>query len=92
MKIERFAVQACCGKTAISLKLSVPVSKDFIPLLVGKGYTEAVHFTKAGMLYIENANLIATGIFGSDSLQIKCKINNCAEFINAFEELLTNMG
>jgi hypothetical protein len=92
MKVERFAVQTCCGKTAISLKLSSPLSKDFLPYLVRNGYVEAKHFTKSGMLYVENINLIATGIFGSDNLQIKCKVNNCDNFLKDFEVLLTNMG
>lgn len=92
MKIERFGVKTCCGgKPSLVLKLSSSVSKDFIPLFVGSGYTEAKRFTEGGMLYVESVNLIATGVFGSDNLQIKCKVKDCDKFISAFEELLATM-
>lgn len=94
MKIERFAVQSCCGTASTALKLSGTLSKDFLPLLVDKGYTAPSHFTKAGILYVENEGLIATGAFGSNILQIKCRIarDKCSNYISAFEELLSTMG
>lgn len=93
MKITRFAVQSCCGSASIALKLEVPLSKDFLPLLIENGYTAPSHFTKAGILYIENEGIIGTGAFGSDILQIKCRISkdNCYKYVNAFEELLSVM-
>lgn len=89
MKIERLTVKSCCGKTAVAFKLDSPISKDILPLLIGKGFIEGKHFTAAGMLYVENAALIASGNFGSNILHIKCKVNDCIKFINDFEELLT---
>lgn len=89
MKVERFSVQACCGKTSVTLKLSSQISKDFIPLLVGNGYNEVKQFTASGMLYVENMNLIVSGVFGADNLQVKCKVKDCDKFINTFIELLT---
>lgn len=91
MKTERLSVLTCCGGTAISLKLSSPLSKDFLPLLVSGGFIEAKHFTKSGMLYIENNAITVTGNFGQNLVHIRCKINDCASFINTFEELLANM-
>lgn len=94
MKIEKFAVQSCCGTASVAFKLDTPISKAFLPLLVDKGYTAPSHFTKAGILYVENEGLIATGAFGSDILQIKCRIakDKCEKFINTFEEILIAMG
>ena len=91
MKVERMNIKACCGSVSTAFKIDVPLSKDILPLLIGKGFTEAKHFTKAGMLYVENDVVIITGPFGSNIIHIKCKINECANSLNSFEELLTNM-
>lgn len=88
MAVERFLVKACCGSTSVSFKIGSPLSKDFLPLLVGNGFTEAKHFTAAGLLYVENESLVVTGSFGQTLLQIKCK-KACEDSINSFEQLLT---
>lgn len=88
MKVERFLSKACCGTTAVSLKVDCSISKDFLPLLVGNGFTEAKHFTAAGLLYVENESMVVTGSFGQRLLQIKCK-KACEESINSFEKLLS---
>lgn len=94
MKIERFAVQQCCGTNAVALKLGSVISKNFLPLLVDKGYTAPSHYTAAGIFYVENEGIIASGAFGSNILNIKCRINkdNCQKYINSFEELIGAMG
>jgi hypothetical protein len=92
MKIERFAVKTCCGMMGVALKLSVVLSRDFLPLLVEKGFTEGKTLTKAGIFYVENKELIATGAFNSNILQIKCKVSNCTSSINIFEQILVTMG
>lgn len=92
MKTERFAFKSCCGTTSVAIKISSPLSKDFLPFLVDNGFTEAKHFTAAGILYIENTTMVVTGSFGSDTLQIKCKKGDkCEENVNNFEQLLTKM-
>lgn len=92
MKIERFITQACCGKTSVSLKIDKPVSKDFLPLLVSNGFSESTNFTKSGILYVENNDIIATGAFGTDRIQVKCKKSDCQENLNNFESLLQQLG
>jgi hypothetical protein len=91
MKFEKFAVHACCGTTAVALKLGAPLSPAILAFLVGNGYIESPNFTKAGILYVENEGLTVTGALGSDILQLKCKNNDCSKYISDFEELL-NMG
>jgi hypothetical protein len=88
MKFEKFAVYACCGTTAVSFKLGVPTTPDFLAYLVSNGYVESSHFTKAGILYVENDGIIITGALGSDFLQTKCKKGDCQKYISVFEELL----
>ena len=91
MKVERHTVTACCHKTGVTLKLSSQVSNSFIPLFVNNGFKEVKRFTASGMLYIESINLIATGVFGADNLQIKCKAKDCEPFINSFMKLLETL-
>ena len=92
MKIQRFITQACCGKTSVYFKIDKSVSKDFLPLFISNGFSELTNFTQAGILYIEDDYLIATGAFGTDKIQVKCKKSNCQENLNNFENLLNQLG
>lgn len=88
MKFERFSVKSCCGSSSISYKLYSTLHKDYLALFIENGFTEAKHFTESNILYIESANIIATGVFGSDKLQVKCKIKECEKYIENFEKIL----
>ena len=92
MQVERFTVQACCGRTSLILKTSRPIAASDITKLVSLGFTEAQHFTKAGILYVDNSDLIVTGPIGSDRLQVKCKVADCDKKVNDFEVLLQQLG
>ena len=92
MKFERFSIQACCGKKAIIFKIDQSIGGNLISQLIGLGYKEHTHFTKAGILYADNLDFIVTGPIGSDKLQVKCKSGNCDQKLNDFEALLTQMG
>jgi len=91
MKVEKFVVKACCGKTSTAFRINKTLSKDFLALLVTKGFTELKHFTAAGILFVENQTLQINGPFGTDILNIRCKVSDCNKFINDFETLLTSM-
>jgi hypothetical protein len=62
--------------------------------LVSNGFTEAKHFTKVGMVYVDNPALIVSGSIGADRLNAKCKNKdaNCDKILNDFEELLLKLG
>lgn len=92
MKVERFLIQACCNKTQIVFKLDKPVDQGLLDILKSNGFTEAPHFTKAGMLYADSSELIVTGPFGGDKLNAKCKKQDCAQSLNDLEALLIRMG
>lgn len=94
MKAERFNVQACCGKTSIIYKIDEPLAHKHMESLIKSGFVEAKHFTKAGILYVDNLDFIVTGPFGSDRLQVKCKVKSaiCNEKLKDFEELLAQIG
>jgi hypothetical protein len=91
-KAERFTVQACCGRTNIIFKIDRPVDKKLLEGLKSNGFTEASHFTQAGVLYVDNPDLIITGPIGSDRLQAKCKKADCNQILNDFEALLLKLG
>lgn len=65
--------------------------KSHLDGLVNLGFIEVAHFTKAGILYVDNQELILKGPFGSDRLQVQCKIANCDEKINDLEALLQQL-
>jgi hypothetical protein len=92
MKAERFDVKACCGKTSIIYKIDEPLSKKHLEALIRLGFKEHTHFTQAGILYADNLDLIVTGPFGSDKLQLKCKNAACNQKTNEFEVLLAQIG
>lgn len=92
MKIVRFAMQSCCGKPFVVFKTDQPITQDLLKSLVNLGFKGADHFLKAGILYVDNSDLIILSPFGSDRLQIKCKKVNCDQKIDDFEVLLQQLG
>jgi hypothetical protein len=77
---------------AIAFKLGAILTTDILVSLVNNGFTESKSFTKAGILYAENKEIIATGAFNTNILQITCKSANCTGSINSLEQLLATMG
>lgn len=92
MKVERFTIQACCGRTSQVFKTNRPVLGADIEQFKRLGFKEAINFTKAGILYVDNSDLIVTGPIGSDRLTVKCKIKDCTKIVNDFEVLLQQLG
>ncbi len=88
MKVQRFNIQACCGKKTLVFKTDKPLTKDVLQALINLGFRESPHFTKAGIIYVDNSDFVITGPIGSDKLQIKCRTLNCEDKINNLEQLL----
>jgi hypothetical protein len=91
MKIERISIQSCCGKKALIFKIDQPLSKDTLAFLIKNGFKETEHFTKAGILYVDNIDFVITGPIGANKLQIKCKVGDCEQKINNLEKLLSTL-
>ena len=94
MKVTKYSIQACCGRTAMIWKTDQPLSKDHITKLVNLGYVEQTNFTNAGMLYVYNPDFTLSGPLGSDRLTVNCKHKppGCDQKINDLEVLLRQMG
>ena len=88
MEVAKFSISACCGKTAVAFKVKPAISNDLLKFLLNNNFIENKQFTSAGILFVENKALIVSGTFGSDVLNIKCKISNCNQFVDDFEKLL----
>lgn len=92
MKVERFTIQACCGRKALVFKTDQPITKEHLAALVKLGFIEAEHFTKAGLLYVDNPDFTITGPLGADRLTVKCKQAECTQKLNDLEGLLQQLG
>lgn len=93
MKVERIIIQACCNKKQIVFKLDKPLNESIINVLTSNGFTANPNFTKAGMLYADNLDLIVSGPFGNNKINVKCKKEgDCEQILNDFEALLVRTG
>lgn len=91
MKAEKFSIQACCGKKAIIFKIDGIINNNLLNQFIRLGFKEYSHFTKAGILYVDNEEFIVTGPMGTDKLQVKCRKSNCDEKLNNFDNLLLQL-
>jgi hypothetical protein len=85
-------MKTCCGGVMYTLKTNEALSINLINTLTSKGFKESTHYTKAGILYMDNLDFIISGPLGSTKLQVKCKKSkDCDEKLNNFEALLLNL-
>lgn len=89
--IQKFNTKTCCGKTLVTWKLNIKVTKELIVFLK-TSFKEHEHFTKSGMLYMDNKDLVISGQIGSDSLQIRYKNKNCDQAVNDLESKISSYG
>jgi hypothetical protein len=93
LKVSRIISKSnckACGGKSIAFKLEKTLTKDILPLLKDK-YIVQDHFLLAGILYVENEGIIATGAFGSTTLQTSCKNSECSKYIDQLEGILVGM-
>jgi len=84
--------KSCCGKEVITLFLDTTLLKEHIASFVALNFTEKKHFTEAGIFYVDNEQLIITGPFGSNRLEVKCRTSLCREKIIELENNLNNLN
>lgn len=88
--IEKKSSFACCSSKSTFFKLSEPISNKLLSYLTDNGFNELKHFTKMGLLYVENQNLILSGSIGSNKIQVKCKKRDCDQYLLEAENLINN--
>lgn len=87
MELTKYSINSCCGKKSVIYKIDRPITNDLLNIFLSLGFKELSHFTKAGILYVENSDFIITGPMGSNKLQIKCRIANCDSKLQDFQTL-----
>lgn len=80
-----------CAKQQTIFEINFSLSEDQLEYFSNNNFIEGKSYTKTGIMYIEDANLIAIGPFGSNRLQIKCKNINCFASLDILESILKNM-
>lgn len=80
-----------CNKPQTLLETNFPFDKEHLVYFANNNFVEVKSYTKVGILYIEDANLVAIGPFGSNRLQIKCKNANCDASLANLENVIINI-
>lgn len=91
VKRSSFGSNCNCSKPQMLLEFNFSLSKDHIAYFTANNFSDTKSYTKVGILYIEDTNLIAIGPFGSNRLQIKCKNSNCNGSLAILENLIINI-
>lgn len=73
------------------LEVNFSLDKIHLNYFCNNNFSEVKSYTNVGILYIENATLVAIGPFGSNRLQVKCKSANCEGSIVNLENLIKNI-
>ena len=77
-----------CAKPQTTLQADFSFEIKHLQELLKNGFLENVSYTKLGIIYVEDDNLIGIGPIGGNRLQIKCKNENCNSSIDKIEEIL----
>lgn len=90
-EIKRLEVKSgckSCSNKQIIFQLGFALDKSHIQIFTDNGYILSKSYIDKGILYIENADISATGPFGSNRLQIRCKISSCNLETDKLENIL----
>lgn len=87
-RIESKANCSKCTKPQIIFEADFSFENKHLQLFIKNGFIENVSYTKLGILYVEDDNLVGIGPIGANRLQIKCKTAKCNESIDKIEDLL----
>jgi hypothetical protein len=91
VKVTKFEIEACCGKTKIVFRVSSPILPWVIAKLVSLGFKEHTDYSKRGILYVDNSDLILISPIGSSRIDIKCKNFDCKNKVSELEELISRL-
>ncbi len=92
IQISKREILSCCGKKQLIWRLNIALDKDQLPIFQQAGFSFVPAYIDAGMIYIEDKGLTATGVFGLNELTIKCKNKKCEESAAILERtILANL-
>ena len=90
--IEKREIKACCGKKQLIIKINIAFDKEHLSIFKQSGFPFLSQYFDAGMIYIEDSGLIATGTLGSNELRIKCKNQTCQKSISKLERIIAQFN
>lgn len=90
MKVTSDIIKSCCGGTTLMFRCDKTLTYEFITFMINIGFIEQSHFTKSGIIYIENDYMILQGPLYNTKLTVTCKKNKdiCINKINELEKKL----
>ena len=86
--IKKQTFKSCCGSKTVLLNLDKAVRKSQLHFFKDAGYLCPLNFENAGVFFVQQKTLIATGALGGLKLNLRCSGPDCDKQIAAFEELL----
>jgi len=92
-EIKKIVTKSCsaCSKGQILLQFDFPLDIAHKQFFADSKFIESKAYADRGILYVEDANLVAMGPFGSNRLNIRCKTNSCDDSVAIVEGILRNI-
>lgn len=91
MLIEKKEIKACCGRTQPLWNLSQPISLLLGENIQNSGFFSVPSYAKIGMIYLEDKNIIVSGVLGMTELTIRCKSKKCQDSLVILEKVILNV-
>lgn len=88
MAVKRQQVKSCCGSSSFIFETEKPIKKSQIAVFTQAGYFVPQNFLDAGIFYVQLGNMIATGSFGSNRINVRCNGPKCAEHFDSLSKIL----
>jgi hypothetical protein len=86
--IKKHTFKACCGSKVLVFETLKPIKKNMSASFKEAGYILFPNFEKAGIFYVQSANLIATCAYNTNKINVRCSGKDCEQKIVEFERLL----
>jgi hypothetical protein len=90
-KQNQIKAKCNCGKPQIIYEVNFPININTLQFFSKNNFIEKKSYTKIGIMYVENREMILIGTIGSNRIEIKCKVPKCNELLNSFEDLLSKI-
>ncbi len=88
MSVTRHLTKSCCGSRILILESNKAIRKSQIQIFRDAGFAIPENLLQAGVFYVQQGNLIATCLFGTNKINVRCNGPTCEQQLNKFEQLL----
>jgi hypothetical protein len=88
MQVEQKHIKACCGRQQTTLVLSKPLELEYIQQFLNAGFKSISSYSKQGIFYVANNDIVALGPIGSNRLDLQRKTVKSDEAIAIITHIL----